>query len=314
MTTTKSRLVCGIGAALAAGAALAMLAASTASAASDVTPPAGITLPADATTAPILIASLEGRNEVTGGAATGQALETIGIHDNTLTYTIAWRGIGTPTAADIHAGARGVDGPVVVPLFTTPQHAGGVVSGNVTVNDTTLLAALRANPNGFYAELHTNTFPAGAVRAQLHLLTHPVSTTGVAVLQESVILGSQIYACTVQGDGTFGFSQNNVEARLSGGIHHTFVQPAAGPPQWQAPDGSAVSGKVVTKNANGDANIAELNLDATQIGSPGGLLGNVVEVLRLNTVGGVAPTGVCDPQATPIVGVPYQADYVFING
>jgi len=92
------------------------------------------------------------------------------------------------------------------------------------------------------------------------------------------------------------------------------VQPAAGPPQWQAPDGSAVSGKVVTKNANGDANIAELNLDATQIGSPGGLLGNVVEVLRLNTVGGVAPSGVCDPQATPIVAVPYQADYLFING
>jgi hypothetical protein len=41
---------------------------------------------------------------------------------------------------------------------------------------------------------------------------------------------------------------------------------------------------------------------------------HVVEVLRLNTVGGVAPTGACDPQATPIVAVPYQADYVFING
>jgi Protein of unknown function (DUF3455) len=37
-------------------------------------------------------------------------------------------------------------------------------------------------------------------------------------------------------------------------------------------------------------------------------------VLRLNTVGGVAPTGPCNPQATPIVSVPYQADYVFING
>ena len=127
---------------------------------------------------------------------------------------------------------------------------------------------MRSDPNGFYTDLHTNEFPDGAVRAQLHLLTHPVSTSGVAVLQESVVLGSQIYACTVQRDGTFAFTQNNVEARLSGGIHHTFVQPAAGPPQWQAPDGSAVSGKVVTKNANGDANIAELNLDATQIGRP----------------------------------------------
>jgi Protein of unknown function (DUF3455) len=57
-----------------------------------------------------------------------------------------------------------------------------------------------------------------------------------------------------------------------------------------------------------------LNLDATQIGASTGLLSHVVEVLRLNTAGGVAPTGNCDPQATPIVNVPYQADYVFING
>jgi len=40
----------------------------------------------------------------------------------------------------------------------------------------------------------------------------------------------------------------------------------------------------------------------------------VVEVLRLNTLGGVVPAGSCDPQATPIINVLYQADYVFING
>ena len=85
-----------------------------------------------------------------------------------------------------------------------------------------------------------------------------------------MILGSQIYACTPQSDGSFAFTQDNVNAHLTGGIHHTFVQPVAGPPQWQAPDGSAVSGTVV-------------------------------------------PAGACNPQATPIVNVPYQADYV-ING
>jgi Protein of unknown function (DUF3455) len=184
----------------------------------------------------------------------------------------------------------------------------------VTVTDSTLLAALRADPSGFYTDLHTDVFPNGAARAQLHLLSHPVATSGVAALQESVIFGSQIYACTAQPDGSFAFTQHDVEARLTGGIHHTFVQPDAGPPQWQAPDGSAVTGKVVSKNANGAGNIAELDLDATQIGNSAGLLANVVEVLRLNTVGGVAPTGTCDPQATPIVNVPYQADYVFING
>ncbi len=312
--STRRRLACGIGAAFAAAVAFGTLAISAASAASDVTPP-GITVPGDSAGAPaVLIASLEGRNEVTPGAPDGQALELIGIQGNTLSYSVSWRGIGTPTEADIHAGGRGVDGPVVVPLFTTPRPASGFASGSVTVADPTLLAALRSDPSGFYADLRTTDFPAGAVRAQLHLLNHTVSTSGVAALQESVVLGSQIYACTLQTDGSFAFAQHDVDAHLTGGIHHTFVQPLAGTPQWQAPDGSAVSGKLVTKNANGAANIAELNLDATQIGTSTGMLSHAIEVLRLNTVGGVAPTGTCDPQATPIVNVPYQADYVFING
>lgn len=134
-------------------------------------------------------------------------------------------------------------------------------------------------------------------------------------MQESVIHGAQIYACTATGSGTFAFTQFGVDARLTGDIHRTFVNPGpAGPPQWQAPDGSGVTGKVVTKNANGNGNIAELNLDATQEGTPAGLLSNVVEVLRLNTHGGVQPAGTCDPQATPTVAVPYAADYIFING
>jgi hypothetical protein len=315
ISSTKRRLAAGIGAGLAAAAAFGTLGISSASASSGPAPPAGITVPGDATAAPAtLVASLEGRNEVTAGAAAGQALELIGIQGNTLSYSVSWRGIGTPTGADIHAAGRGLQGPVVVPLFTTPRPAGGFASGTVTVTDPALLAALRSDPGGFYADLHTNEFPGGAVRAQLHLLNHAVSTSGVAAVQESVVLGSQIYACTAQADGSFAFTQHDVEARLGGGIHHTFVQPDAGPPQWQAPDGSAVTGTVVTKNANGAGNIAELNLDATQTGNPAGLLAHAVEVLRLNTAGGVAPAGPCDPQATPIASVPYQADYVFING
>jgi len=314
ISSTKRRLARGIGAVLAAAAASATLAANAASASSDVTQPAGITVPGDSTGAPsVLVASLEGRNEVTAGAKAGQALELIGLQGSTLSYSVSWRGIGTPTEADIHAGARGVDGPVVVLLFTSPRPAGGFASGSVTVSDPTVLDALRSDPGGFYTDLRTTQFPDGAVRAQLHQLDHAVSTSGVSAVQESVLHGSQIYACTPVG-GSFAFTQFGVDAHLGGGIHHTFVQPAAGPPQWQAPDGSAVSGKLVTKNANGDGNIAELNLDATQIGASTGLLSHVVEVLRLNTAGGVAPTGTCDPQATPIVNVPYQADYVFING
>ena len=314
-SSMKRRLARGIGAALAAAAASATLSISAASASSGGPSLAGITVPGSATGAPaVLVASLEGRNEATADATAGQALELIGLQGNTLSYSVTWRGIGTPTEADIHTGVRGVDGPIVVPLFTTPRQADGFASGTVTVTDSTLLAALRSDPGGFYTDLHTTKFPAGAARGQLHLLNHAVSTSGVAALQESVALGSQIYACTAQPDGSFAFTQDNVDAHLTDDIHHTFVQPVAGPPQWQAPDGSAVTGTVVTKNSNGAGNIAELNLDATQIGTSTGLLAHAVEVLRLNTLGGVAPAGSCDPTATPTVHVPYQADYVFING
>jgi hypothetical protein len=312
-SSTKRRLGWGIGAVFAAAAISATLAGA-ASANSGVNPE-GITVPGSTATAPaVLVASLEGRNEVSAGAPVGQALELIGIQGNTLTYSVSWQGLGTPTEADINAGAAGVDGPVVVQLFTSRPPAEGFASGSVTVSDPTLLAALRSNPSGFYTNLHTDKFPAGAVRAQFHLLNHAVAASGVAAVQESVVFGSQIYACTPQPDGSFAFSQHDVDAHLTDDIHHTFVRPLAGTPQWQAPDGSAVSGKLVTKNANGAGNIAELNLDATQIGASTGLLAHVVEVLRLNTVGGVQPAGTCDPQATPIVNVPYHADYIFING
>ena len=102
---TRRRLACGIGTLMAAAAASTMLATSAASATSDVTPPAGITVPGDSTGAPaVLVASLEGRNEVTSGATDGHALELIGIQGNTVSYSVSWRGIGTPTEAAIHAG------------------------------------------------------------------------------------------------------------------------------------------------------------------------------------------------------------------
>src|SRR5215469_17280495 len=95
ISTTKRRLAHGIGAGLAAAAALGTLGVTAASAS---TTPEGITVPGSTTSAPAtMIASLEGRNEVTAGSPTGQALELIGISGNTLSYSISWRGLGLPT-------------------------------------------------------------------------------------------------------------------------------------------------------------------------------------------------------------------------
>ncbi|MET8451979.1 DUF3455 domain-containing protein [Streptomyces sp. NPDC005209] len=149
------------------------------------------------------------------------------------------------------------------------------------------------------------------------------SQTGVAAdgspaplertFRASVISGVQIYACTQQADGTFAFTQRGVRATLQGGIQHSFVNPNSGPPQWVARDGSAVTGTVTSKTPRGPGNIPELELTATQSGRTTGKLAEVVKIRRLNTSGGAAPTGPCDPVKTPTTEVPYRADYEFVS-
>ena len=63
--------------------------------------------------------------------------------------------------------------------------------------------------------------------------------------------------------------------------------------------------------AGGSGNIAWLLLQAvvTTAGSDGDRLEGTTWVQRLNTVGGVAPAGMCTPGDT--MAVPYSTDYVF---
>jgi hypothetical protein len=75
-----------------------------------------------------------------------------------------------------------------------------------------------------------------------------------------------------------------------------------------------VQGKTISKIPNGTNNIPELVLQATQSGKSSGILSKTQYVLRLDTVGGVAPTGACNPGAQPKIEVPYHADYLFLGG
>jgi CHRD domain/Protein of unknown function (DUF3455) len=265
-------------------------------------------------------ALLSGDQEVPGakpvGDPDGHATSFIGVDDNRIHYSFTWSGIGAPTDGHLHAGAIGVNGAVVVPLFSAPNGLPASVTGLAGVVGGVkpdLARQIRRSPNDFYTNLHTAEFPGGAVRGQL-FRTGDGDGAGFdqSTFVASVVTGEQIYACTKQADGTFAFTQHNVAATLQTGIAHSFVKDDAGPPQWIARDRSAVTGAVLVKTPNGTGNIPELELNATQTGAPRGELANTVEVLRLNTVGGVAPAGVCDPQAQPIAKVPYQADYLFL--
>lgn len=262
--------------------------------------------------------SLNGANVVPEtGDKDGQALAFLSVEGNKVTFAAKFRGIRTPTAGALHQGAKGTNGDVKIPFFTRKLYNGQTsVTGTVRVEDQQVLDGLRTNPGDFYLDLANREFPNGAVRGQVHKLTSVIDMKSALRrnVEASVSQGAQIYACTKQSDGTYAFTQDNVRATLDNGISHFFAKPGpAGPPEWLARDQSAVTGTVLTRTPNGAGNIAELDLAATQAGRPYGLLAGTNEILRLNTVGGVAPAGPCDPATQPTVEVPYHADYVFVD-
>jgi hypothetical protein len=71
------------------------------------------------------------------------------------------------TAAHIHVGAATVAGPVVVPLFAGAFAGTDSASGCVSGVSEELIKAIRQDPENYYVNIHSDVFPAGAVRGQL---------------------------------------------------------------------------------------------------------------------------------------------------
>jgi hypothetical protein len=268
-----------------------------------------------------LAAMLDGGQEVEtpgkpSGDPEGRATAFLRAERDEVEFAFTWSGIGGPTNGHLHQGVVGGNGPVALDLFAAPGGLPASINGVAGVADDVkadLAKKINQDPSGFYLNLHTAEFTGGAVRGQVFRSGRGAAAFGSSSFVAPVTKGEQIYACAEQADGSFAFTQHNVSARLRGGIAHSFVSDDAGPPRWVARDRSAVTGKVLARIPNGAGNIPELDLDALQTGASGGLLADVVEIARLNTVGGVAPTGTCDPKRQPMAKIPYEADYVFIK-
>jgi hypothetical protein len=82
-------------------------------------------------------------------------------------YAVIVNAIDRPVAMHIHQALAGRNGPVVIPLTPPARGTGGTSSGCVSGVSTSLLRDIRSTPTGFYLNVHTTTFPDGAVRGQL---------------------------------------------------------------------------------------------------------------------------------------------------
>lgn len=114
----------------------------------------------------VRVAVLTGEQETSPGDADGVGVAVVHLNlaDSRVCSLIAAVKLdGTVTAAHIHRGPVGVAGPVVVALAAPVDH---VARGCATVAPE-LAADIAANSAGYYVNVHTSQFPAGAVRGQL---------------------------------------------------------------------------------------------------------------------------------------------------
>lgn len=112
------------------------------------------------------LAVLLGSNEVAAGDPDGFGTATMSIDNvaNTISWSILALNIELPLAgAHIHAAPAGVNGPVIV-------NFSGELSGS-GLFDADLASITPANAADFYVNLHTASFPAGAIRGQLQYIT-----------------------------------------------------------------------------------------------------------------------------------------------
>jgi CHRD domain len=111
-----------------------------------------------------LLTLLSGANETWPGdpEGTGRFSAEVDADTGDLCYTLVAEKIAKPVAAHVHEGAAGTDGKPVITLQVTGS------DGDVCLAaEPDLLKLILATPQGYYVNVHTGDFPAGAIRGQL---------------------------------------------------------------------------------------------------------------------------------------------------
>jgi hypothetical protein len=113
-------------------------------------------------------ANLTGANEVppVTTAMSGRAIMALSADAGSLAYRLSVADVVSTTAAHIHQGRVGVNGPVIFNLIPSGAtlNPASAVAGTITLTDTNLFHLIGGN---YYVNVHTAARPAGEVRGQL---------------------------------------------------------------------------------------------------------------------------------------------------
>jgi hypothetical protein len=119
-------------------------------------------------------AVLSGANEISpsgrrnAGDRTGRGSFTmLRTSSGTLCFGLVVNGIADPTAAHVHRGRRGRNGPIVITLGTPNDGNPGSSSGCLQGFSPSLTREIVTHPSRFYVNVHNADFPGGALRGQL---------------------------------------------------------------------------------------------------------------------------------------------------
>jgi hypothetical protein len=130
----------------------------------------------DDTLAGAFTGTLSGANEVPPVTTDATGTFTMELDDSSVQYRLEVRSISNVTAAHIHSGAAGANGPARVTLFdepTTGPRDGVLAEGtfsaaDVTGTDFDALVAEMESGNA-YVNVHTTEYPDGLIRVQIDL-------------------------------------------------------------------------------------------------------------------------------------------------
>jgi CHRD domain/IPTL-CTERM motif len=171
--------------------------------------------------AQLYTATLASSNEVPPVTSTATGSAMVAFVGGSLAYDIQTTNLTGGTAAHIHRGAAGVNGPVVINFVPTFTATGA--RGTVVTVDPALAQEIANNPAGFYVNVHTSTNPGGEIRGQLSSLP---STT----LRANLFGSNEVPPVDIAGNGTatvllgsgmiaYGLNLNNITNVQAAHIH-----------------------------------------------------------------------------------------------